>query len=333
VSSVITNRGATRELDPPRGYEDKERIEQYAEFVVGASRAFRLDVEREIVRNVFFYLGLHWIKFDSRYQTYRPMGLRKTTPRPVTNKIAAITEAVVSQLVGFKPPVTISPATQQGDDLASAIAADKIRRIIEKETNLRRLKPLIAKWLTLAGSAFLINNYDVSPYSGLENVQIDRCLGGGEEIGPDELTEEGLCPVHGTQTEPATTPEGEPITVSVPKGKHYTEVKSPLECFFDYEVPFLDMSPHFVVSELQSREHLRRIYGADEVKELADAHHGDSYSYYVQALAYTTGSSTRVLQAGGAIALSPGCGCEGCGLLLMILRRMESMQSSVEVES
>ena len=303
MSNVLANKGVLRDLESPHGYKDYGRIETYGDGIVHQSRAFRLDVEREIIRNVFFFLGLHWIKFDTRYQTYRPMGLRKTTPRPVTNKIAAITEAVCSSLIGFKPPVTISPATQQGDDLSAALAGDKIRRIIEKEANLRRLKPLIAKWLTLAGSAFLINNYDVSPYSGLTSVQIDRCLNCGAEVSPDEIEDkEGACPECGADTgfEPAVhEASGEPITITVPRGRHFTEVKSPLECFMDYEVPFLDQSPYFVVSELQSREHLQKIYGQDEIKGVGDAHHGDSYSYYVQALAYTTGSSTRVLQAGG----------------------------------
>ena len=300
MPSIISS-GAQIQADLPTGYKDEAGMERYAEHLARIARSYRFDLEREAVRNVLFFLGMHWIKFDTRMQTWRPIALKRSTPRPVTNKFASIVEHICSSLEGFRPPLTVSPATQSGEDLAAALAGDKIRNIIEKEVQLRKLRPLISKWLTLTGNAFLINSYDMSPYSGFEDVQLDRCIDCKKVVPPDETEDHTNETNHESGYEPALDNTGAPIEVSIPRGRHYTEVKSILETYFDYEAEWITKSPYFLLSEMRTLENLQRIYGKEETKDLVTYHHGDPYSYYTQALAYTAGggTTTRILAAGG----------------------------------
>ena len=121
MADVIRNRGS-RELILPEGPDDHQGIINYSETIIDRNRAYRLDIERQALRNVLFYLGLQWIRFDPQLRTWRPLALKRTTPRPITNKLAAIVNHVCSQLQGFKPPITVGPGSTEAVDIEAATA-------------------------------------------------------------------------------------------------------------------------------------------------------------------------------------------------------------------
>jgi len=292
-----------RYLTYPTGKNDVEGIIKFCDEVREVAPSYRNDIERSAMANCLFWLGLQWIKYDSGSRVYRPIQLKKKVPRPVTNKFAEIVASGQSRLVAYKPPLSINPGSFDADDVASAEVGDKIRTIIEKEALIRELKPIAALWTLLTGNAFLISNYDLGPQSGKKFIPFDRCLLCEKVSSPVDIEANGgTCPQCGESQmfQPAIEANGGPIGVSQPRGKHYTEIKTVFETYYDYEVPMLEDSPYFVVSETQSMQWVKETYGADVAKN-AEAEQGprEKGEFYVKSLAYTSAGAGRYFTGTG----------------------------------
>ena len=64
MADVIRNRG-TREFILPKGPDDHQGIINYGETIIDRNRAYRLDIERQALRNVLFYLGLQYLHYKN----------------------------------------------------------------------------------------------------------------------------------------------------------------------------------------------------------------------------------------------------------------------------
>ena len=302
-----SHEGTKGDFKYPNGVEDFEAIRQYADDVVGANRYFRHEIERAALRNILMYIGVQWIKYDPELRIWRPLGLKKSTPRPVTNKLAALANTTISTLVSYKVPITYGPASFDEADIAAANVADKVADIIGKESEIRYLRPLVARWVTLTGNAFLINQYDTSHETGTIFIQSEMDAAGHMYQPGDIEDAGGVCPQCGPQMDPMTgmpgptpwqpavNPEtGQPEGVDYPRGKFYTEVKPLFSCYFDSEVTRLQDSAYFLISELKGRDWVEKTYGADLAEQALQAPVSDAYSNYVETLAYSTAIGGRI---------------------------------------
>lgn len=281
----------TGDTSYPTSYTDSDRILAYVETIRGSGRSFRYEKERLALRNILYYLGIQWIKYDDSYRVWRPIALRKSTPRPVTNKFASIVNSVSSTLVGYKIPIKPQPASDEAQDIAAANVADDVLEIIEREVLLRRLKPLISKWVLLTGDVFLETGYDTSPASGTTFIQDESCLSCGQASSPDVLEQSGgICPncQQPGPYEPAIGESGKPIGTDYPKGKMLTEVHPFPSCFFDLEVPFIEDSPYFMIRTRKPRDWVVSTYGEAFADSCDYDTQSDSYGYFLNALTHTS---------------------------------------------
>jgi len=299
--------GTLGDLTYPNGEQDYEGIKKYADAVLGSDRQFQQEVQRAALRNVLMYLGVQWITYDPRLRSWRPMGLKKNIPRPVTNKLASLANTTISTLVSYKVPITFGPASFDEEDIAAANVGDKVADIIGKEAEIRRLRPLVARWITLTGNAFLINCYDTSPESGTIFIQSEQDQE-GHVYQPAEIEDnQGVCPECGPQMDPATgmpgptawmpavNPEtGEPVGVDYPRGKFYTEVKPLFSCYFDSEAPSIHESSYFLISELKGLDWVEKVYGSELAKSTQVAPQSEPYTNYLETLAYSTAVGGRL---------------------------------------
>lgn len=291
------------DLTYPNGPEDHAGLIKYADQVAALGRSYRLDIERQAYTNILYYLGKQWMTWDRGLRTLRPLALKKTTPRPVTNKVASIANSAVSRLVAYNPRITYSPVTDAPEDVAAASVADRVYTLAERETQIRFLRPLVAKWLVLTGNVFLVTSYDTTDATGTTFVQSEQCAQCGMVSTPLELQErQGQCP-QCEQPGPfalAVNPmDQSPIGESYPRGRLLTEVESVFTTYYDNEVPFIEDSEYFMVSRLRSKDWVERTYG----KALADSveydQHGDPYSIYYESIAYTATGGDRILGTAG----------------------------------
>lgn len=292
-----TGSGSRGDFKYPEGLEDVQGIKAYAEDVAMADRYFRHEIERTALRNILYYLGVQWIRYDPQLRVWRPQGLKKTVPRPVTNRVAMLSNLAASTLVAYKVPVTYGPASFDPDDVAAANVADRVHDIIEKESKVRSIKPVVAKWTILTGNCFLIPQYDNSPETGTTFIPSEQCPQCNGIFQPAEIqTAGGMCPTcqGPTPWQPAIGGDGQPIGVAYPRGRFYTEVLPIFSCHFDYHAASIQESAYFMVSETKSRDWVERTYSEEIAKEAKQHPVQDSYTNYVETLAYSTAIGGRV---------------------------------------
>ena len=291
------------QLNYPTGKGDTDGLIKFANELREVAPTYRLDVERSAMGNILFWLGLHWTKFDSASRIYRPIRLKRRTPRPVTNVFASIVASSASRLVAYKPPLSINPGSGEADDIASAEVGDKIRQIVEKEARVREHKPLAALWTLLTGNCFLTSSYDLGPQSGKKFVPFDRCLLCEKVSSPVDIEASGgTCPQCGEsqQFEMAVEPNGKPIGVDRPMGRHYLELHNVFQMYYDYEVPMLEDSPYVMISETQSVQWVKETFGKD-VAAKVEVEHGaeDIGEAYARSLSYTASGAGRYISSSG----------------------------------
>jgi len=304
------------DLEYPKGLDDKDAILLYANTALRSARSYRIEIERAAQRNVLYYLGVQWIKYDQHIRFWRPIAVGKKTPRPVTNRVASLVNQSVANILNFKPPITYSPASDKPEDIAAATVADRINAIIEREASIDDLKALAARWLTLTGNVFFINNYDTSPEAGTDFVQAEQCGACGAVNMPLQIEQAGnRCPQCSAvgQFAPATAPQPiEPPTgtepapeqpplpdgmtnvsgkvgVEYPKGRFKTELENVFTCYFDNSsgATIYD-SPYFLNIRHRNKDWVARMYGEDVANRVSYNQPTEPYSGLFEALAYST---------------------------------------------
>ncbi len=313
------------ELIYPDGPDDHEGIKKYNTGVSQLGNPWHRIRERNAYRNILYYRGDQWITYDQSLNTWRPSGrLKSGALKPVTNKVAPLVNQGVSNLVSYKPPITYTPSTDNPDDVASAKVADQVNTVIEKEVNLRLLKPHIAKWVRLTGDVFLVNSYDTSPSTGTIFIQSEQCTSCQEVMTPLQIEQsQGKCPGCGSpdQTpqvdptsgmpmptgprfQPAVQPPdgmnpGAPIGNEYPKGKHLTEIETVFSAWYDPLVSHIKDSAYFRVNHLHDKEWVIKTYGVDFADTVKYGLYGDVHSRYLTSLAYSTVSGAYALGSSG----------------------------------
>ncbi len=159
---------------------------------------------RAAYRNILFYRGVQWIKWDRTINRWRPARLPRNTPTPVTNVFASTMDALVSVFARIEPTLNFRPGSEEEPaDRATADVAVRAIQVIEQEVNLRLNRQVLAMWVGLTGGCWLETGYD-----------------------PD--------PIHGTQTIEQLDPmTGQPTQVVVPIGSLYVDAVPLFEMFFD----------------------------------------------------------------------------------------------------
>lgn len=280
----------------PIGLGDKEAVRQYRDDVLDFSREYRWESDRSSLRNILYYLGIHWVRYDWGLRIYRLMGLKKGTPRPVTNRVATGVNTIASNLVAYKPPITYAPTSSEAGAVASANVADKVVEVIEREANIRKLKPYAARWLALTGNVFLVSNYDNSLETGMTFIPSERCLNpecrGVSSPAQYEANSDN-CPHCNTPapSEAAIDEVGQPIGEEYAQGKFLTELQSVFSVCFDPEAGYIEDSPYFLVNELRTKDWVANTYGNDVADRVPEDKSTDPYSHYIETIAYSSSIS------------------------------------------
>lgn len=284
----------------PEGPEDSNGILTYLEHLAESSRGWKYEVDRTAMRNVLYTVGIQWITYDASLQSWRPMGIRKAVPRPVTNKVLPLLNNTIARLIKFRPPITYRPGGHEASDVVAAGVAEDVIRVITSETGVRQLKPIAARWLGSTGNVFLVNGYDASPDTGYQFLAHEQCVECGGIHAPDKIEDrDGLCPGCNKPGpyQPAKDEAGVEVGDLIPRGRHYTEVHPLFSCNFDPESLNIRESPFFLVSETVPEDTAIQMWGVDNLEGVAreEGSGSDAISnYFMQSLAYTVGHSEEV---------------------------------------
>jgi hypothetical protein len=199
----------------PDAYADKDAIRSLMDRKYDEWKRGREPFLRAAYRNVLFYLGLQWIRWDRGMGRWRTAKLPHNTPTPVTNVFASTMDALISVFARIEPQLNFRPgAPDEPDDRAAADVAVRAIDVVEDEVKLRITRQILAVWVGLTGMAWLETGYDPSIVHGtVSQPQMD-------ELGQPVLDE-----------------LGQPVVEQVPVGRMYTKVRTLFQMFFDPSVP------------------------------------------------------------------------------------------------
>lgn len=275
----------------PTDYDDHEGIKRYLSDIEAAEEAGSEALRLEAMYNILMYIGLQWMTYDRMLQTYRPLAMKASTPRPVTNRFAVGVDALTSALLSFNPALGFHPASDQSDDIAASNVADQVLEVIKHETQMRMMDQIEAKWVVLTGDCFKVTNYAPDMLGPMSFVQHERCEVCQSVSDPAKLiAADGMCPTCQSQGpyQPATDEMGEPVGDTVPRGKMSTELHSRLTLRAASDAMTLNDSPYVVIDEQKPLAWVEQQYGekiADQVE--TQATHALTH-WMVSAIAHST---------------------------------------------
>jgi len=180
---------------------------------------------RAAYRNLLFYRGLQWIRWDRAINRFRPARLTKGTPTPMTNIFSSTLDAVASVFARIEPRLLFAPGSETDpEDRAAADVASRVMEVIEDEVEVRSMRQILAAWVALTGGAWLETGYDPDPEHGTRQLLASVCQapGCGHVQAPGAPACED-CGVSG----PAD------VMQTVPIGRMYLDVVSLFEMYFD----------------------------------------------------------------------------------------------------
>lgn len=190
---------------------------------------------RAAYRNVLFYRGIQWIKWDRTINRWRPARLPRNTPTPVTNVFGSTMDALTSIFARIEPTLNFRPgAEQEPGDRAAADVSIRAIQAVEDEVAIRANRQILAAWVGLTGQAWLETGYDPDPIHGSTFIPYEQCptCGGTQPAGKPTCQ---ACGQPGLQ--PAMDEQGQPLGEQVPRGRLYVDVCSIFEMFFDPSIP------------------------------------------------------------------------------------------------
>ncbi len=282
---------------------------------VPTSQLSRASFDVGFYRNILFYIGLSWIRFDSQRQNWAPANLPTWFPKNNTNKFAVSCDGMKAVLEQARPTVIYSPSTGDEGDIAAADACEEISSVIDTEVDQERLRSEAAALIALVGNAFVTDGYDMSPMNGEKTIQSLMCLTCATIAQPHEM--DGRCPgCGGNQLMPAVDKEGQPVEEKYPIGKMDSEVDAPFGILFDMQCQYIENSEFIIKAKTYPIEQLKSMFPdfADSMGEGQPV--GKTGLFYQQSLSYAVGTMGL-----GSSTFSSGGGQGARGTLYRLMRK------------
>lgn len=217
----------------PNAYADKKSILDLVNRKREQWAKGREQLTRPAWRNILFYRGHQWIRWDRVQNRFRPVTLPLGTPKPVTNIFASTMDSVHAVFARIEPQLNYRPGnSDEPEDLATAEVASRLIQTIENEVSIRRVRQELASWVGLTGGAWLESGYDPSPQHGTRQIPVEKCADCGNTQPPGVPMCEN-CGMVGQM---------QPDALTVPIGKMTTSVVPLFEAYYDPSVA--DWSQH-----------------------------------------------------------------------------------------
>ena len=248
----------------------------------------RYGIERVWYRNILFYVGKQWIRYDDKKRTWTRPNLPEWMPTPITNKFASCCDIISSVYSEVKPEIVFSPASGQDADVQTAKVANAVCDICEDESGFKDLEDKLNTWVAITGNVFIYTWYDMNPKHGVTQFPIYACPACGFQETADKFGEGGQmsCP-QCQNPEIQSTQE----TRDIPVGKIVTEVVPPFEIYTDLQVEELKDQPYVLRCSTLPLATIRQRWG-DKAKDVkAQGASGMLGQFYYQSLAYITNTT------------------------------------------
>jgi len=243
------------------------------------SGQLRYNFEKNWYRNILFYIGKQWIKYDNSKRLWTNVDLPSWFPTPVTNKFASTMDTVMSVLNKVTPNIVASPVDDNIDNVNSAEIARIILDIITEESGFEKEKQLLHTWLTLCGDTYIYTYYDNDIKNGVIEIDEYKCNNCGY-IDDYSKFIDNICPNCGSNLIEKT---GNKKTY--PKGKIKCRVLSPFEVFVDMNIKKFEDMEYVLIAKTLTEDQIKNRWENVELKNTDNTELG---MQFFNSLAYIT---------------------------------------------
>jgi hypothetical protein len=204
--------------------------------------------ERDWLRDIFYTAGRQWIYYHPTRREWIDKRLAKNVPRPVTNKIAEIVQALRASFGAIDLGIVARPVGHNPEAVATAEITDKLAPLIHEEHQMPMVLREADFWLIVTGSAVLHASWDTDKRFNRVFIKHEQCAACASVFSPKQIVDAGnVCPNCGNpQFLPAKNPDGSPAGAWVAYGKGKTSALSPFEWAAPVNVTRFDELPYLI---------------------------------------------------------------------------------------
>jgi len=256
---------------PPRAtspYEDDDKIRDFIEEFEHEANAGRTQHEDTWTANLYYRSGRQWITKDAR-GGWRDKRLAKWVPKPVTNKVNEVYEAINSVFATVDLSQFASGTGTREIDMVTAELVNLLEEPIKREHDARRMWMRSNFWQINTGNVILHPWWDPDARHGVILIAHERCSMCQGVFAPSAIVEAGQkCPNCGSMMfEPALGPDGQPIQSKLAQGKGCTDILSPFEFFVPDAYTSMDDAPGCIRKRWRTSWYYRRTFGEKWVEK------------------------------------------------------------------
>ena len=233
---------------PPSPYENHARLLDLFEKLKKQAFDQRWVWERDWLRDIFYTGGRQWIYYHPTRREWVDKRLAKNVPRPVTNKIAEIVQALRATFGSIELGIVARPIGHNPEAVATAEITDKLAPLIHEEHSM----PLVMReadfWFLVTGSSVLHASWDTDKRFNRVFVAHEQCLTCGAVHSPLEIQQANNTCSHcgGQAFGPAQNPDGTPAGQWSSYGKGKTSALSPFEWAMPANITRFDEAPFII---------------------------------------------------------------------------------------
>jgi hypothetical protein len=120
------------QMEEPSPYNERALLD-YWEKIKKEAFAYRWVWEKEWLRDIFYTINRQWLTYHPTRREWIDKRLNKGVPRPVTNKIAEIVQALRSSFASIDLGVVARPVGHNPVNVSTAEIVDKIAPLLHEE--------------------------------------------------------------------------------------------------------------------------------------------------------------------------------------------------------
>jgi len=217
------------------GQYDDARLLDMFNILKRESTEYRWIWEREWLRDLFYVANRQWITFHPTRREWIDKRLQKWVPRPVTNKMAEVTQAIRTNLGAINLVAKARPIGNEPSSIATAEVADNALPLIHEEHMMDQVMREADFWMITTGNACLFTSWEKDKRFNRVFVPFEQCQSCQQVLSPKEIISANQhCPnCGGMQFQKAIQQNGQPGGDWTAFGRGKTEALSP----FEYAIP------------------------------------------------------------------------------------------------
>lgn len=256
-SPIQTNSLAATGQPPPIGeppvvqdpYTDEPALLELFDRLKRESMEYRWVQEREWLRDLYYVANRQWIMYHPTRREWVDKRMMKWIPRPVTNKMAELTQAIRANFQAIELGVVARPIGHDTQSIAAAEISDQMSPLIREEHAMDHVMKEADFWLIVNGNACLQLSWEKDIRFNRVFIPHEQCMTCGAILPPNAIVDAGQhCPqCGGTMLQKAPPgPDGKPVGQYVAFGKGKTTALSPFEYAFPPNITRWDELPYII---------------------------------------------------------------------------------------